>query len=98
MMEIRFVYFLLIRRVSKKKITNWLFKQAKKLFLEGIALEKLGKAFEAMRLYSRAVHIDPDIEFKIYEASKRAQENNNIEPNGNCGNTNEYGFSECIVR
>lgn len=50
--------------------------QAELLFIQGIEMEKLGKVFEAMRLYRRAVHIDPDIEFKIYESSLNTQNNN----------------------
>lgn len=43
------------------------FWQAEQLFMQGVELEKKGKVFEAMRMYRRAVHIDPDIEFKMYE-------------------------------
>lgn len=42
-------------------------KQAKLLFQQGIELERCGKAFEAMRLYRRAIQIVPDIELKMYE-------------------------------
>lgn len=38
--------------------------------MQGVELEKTGKVFEAMRMYRRAVHIDPDIEFKMYEKLK----------------------------
>lgn len=38
--------------------------------MQGVELEKAGKVFEAMRMYRRAVHIDPDIEFKMYEQLK----------------------------
>lgn len=33
-------------------------------------MEKIGKVFEAMRLYRRAIQIVPDIEFKMYDATK----------------------------
>lgn len=33
-------------------------------------LEKQGKVFEAMRMYRRAVHLDRDIEFKMYDKLK----------------------------
>lgn len=38
--------------------------------MQGAELEKLGKVFEAMRLYRNAIQIVPDIEFKIYESTK----------------------------
>ncbi|XP_055325137.1 F-box only protein 9 [Sitodiplosis mosellana] len=44
--------------------------QAELLFMQGDALERKGKVFEAMRMYRRAVHIDPDIEFKMYDKLK----------------------------
>lgn len=50
------------------------------MFLEATELEKLGKVFEAMYLYRQATHIVPDIEFKMYEASKAASADNG---NGN---------------
>lgn len=40
------------------------------MFLQGVELEKQGKVFEAMRMYRRAVHLDPDIEFKMYDKLK----------------------------
>lgn len=36
----------------------------------GVELEKKGKVFEAMQMYRRAVHIDADIEFKMYDKLK----------------------------
>lgn len=51
--------------------------QAKSLFLQATELEKCGKVFEAMRLYRRAMQLDPDIEHKIYEESKNIVLNNN---------------------
>lgn len=39
--------------------------------MQASELEKLGKVFEAMHLYRRAVQIIPDIEFKIYEATSK---------------------------
>lgn len=38
--------------------------------MQGVELEKKGKVFEAMQMYRRAVHIDADIEFKMYEKLK----------------------------
>lgn len=38
--------------------------------MQGVELEKKGKVFEAMQMYRRAVHIDPDIEFKMYDTLK----------------------------
>lgn len=51
-------------------------KKAEKLFWEAADLERRGKVFEAMRLYRRAVQLDPDIEFKAYEQSKNNLNNN----------------------
>lgn len=38
--------------------------------MQGVELEKKGKVFEAMQMYRRAVHIDSDIEFRMYEKLK----------------------------
>lgn len=38
--------------------------------MQGVELEKKGKVFEAMLMYRRAVHIDSDIEFKMYDKLK----------------------------
>lgn len=35
--------------------------------MQGVELEKKGKVFEAMSMYRRAVHMDPDVEFRMYE-------------------------------
>lgn len=53
--------------------------------MQGVELEKKGKVFEAMRMYRSAVHIDPDIEFKMYEALKTTTQstNKNSKPNEN---------------
>lgn len=40
------------------------------MFMQGVELEKKGKVFEAMLMYRRAVHIDADIEFKMYDKLK----------------------------
>lgn len=48
--------------------------QARVLFLEGSELERIGKVFEAMRLYRRAVQLVPDIEFKVYEKKTPAKQ------------------------
>ena len=53
--------------------------KARTLFLQGTELERLGKAFEAMRLYRRAIQIVPDIEFKIYESSKKILESPSVD-------------------
>lgn len=44
--------------------------------MEAAELEKLGKVFEAMHLYRKATHIVPDIEFKIYELTKKQNADN----------------------
>lgn len=45
-------------------------KQAKKLFLKGIEMERHGKLYEAIQYYRRAVQLVPDIEFRIEDSSK----------------------------
>lgn len=42
---------------------------AKTLFLEGIELERSRKYFEAIKLYRRAVQLEPNIEYKVYQAT-----------------------------
>jgi hypothetical protein len=44
--------------------------QAKRLFLKGIENEQNGKLYEAIQFYRRAVQLVPDIEFRLYDASK----------------------------
>lgn len=55
---------------KKTKFRLYCYSQAESLFMQGVDLEKRGKVFEAMRMYRRAVHIDPDIEFKMYDKLK----------------------------
>ncbi|KAJ6632755.1 F-box only protein 9 [Pseudolycoriella hygida] len=45
--------------------------KARSLFSEAVELERLGKVFEAMNLYRKAVQIVPDIEFRIYDTFKK---------------------------
>lgn len=66
--------------------------KAKKYFLQGVELEKRGKVFEAIRLYRRSMQLVPDIEFKIYEATKQAAgsrqeegQNTTTDPKGDAG-------------
>ncbi|XP_023726122.2 F-box only protein 9 [Cryptotermes secundus] len=44
--------------------------QAKMLFLKGVENEQNGKLDEAIHFYRRAVQLVPDIEFRLYDASK----------------------------
>lgn len=44
--------------------------QAKDLFLKGVENEQNGKLYEAIQYYRRAVQLVPDIEFRLYEATK----------------------------
>lgn len=55
---------------EKKTKSRLIYLQAESLFMQGVELEKRGKVFEAMQVYRRAVHIDPDIEFKMYDKLK----------------------------
>lgn len=55
---------------KKTKIKIYRYSQAELLFMQGVDLEKKGKVFEAMQMYRRAVHIDADIEFKMYDKLK----------------------------
>ncbi|XP_055848846.1 F-box only protein 9 [Episyrphus balteatus] len=56
--------------------------QAEDLFKHAVELEQRGKVYDALQYYRRAVQLDPDIEFKAYEASKIPQPIEN-EPNNN---------------
>lgn len=40
------------------------------LFLKGVENEQNGKLYEAIQFYRRAVQLVPDIEFRLYDASK----------------------------
>lgn len=44
--------------------------QAENLFKHAVELEQCGKVYDALQFYRKAVQLDPDIEFKAYEASK----------------------------
>lgn len=48
-------------------MTYYLYSQAKRLFLLGIELEQLGKLYEAVQHYRRAVTLLPDVERRLYE-------------------------------
>lgn len=56
-------------------------------------MEKKGKVFEAMQMYRRAVHIDSDIEFKMYEKLKTSisMANNTIETDFKSKHTDDDG-------
>lgn len=45
--------------------------RASTFFNEGTELERLGKVFEAMHLYRRAVQLVPDIEQRIYDRTQK---------------------------
>lgn len=45
--------------------------QARKLFLKGVENEQLGKLYEAIQFYKRAVQLVPDIEIRLYESIKQ---------------------------
>lgn len=50
--------------------------------MEGVALERSGEVFEAMQMYRKAVHLDSEIEFKMYDKTKantRKQSDGNTE-------------------
>jgi F-box protein 9 len=49
---------------------SYLSLQAKRLFLKGVENEQSGKLYEAIHFYRRAVQLVPDIEFRLYDASK----------------------------
>lgn len=73
--------------------------QAELLFMQGVELEKKGKVFEAMQMYRRAVHIDPDIEFKMYDKLKATVHSigpeTNDKPSSNDDNENTEDLS-CV--
>lgn len=66
--------------------------QAKRLFLQGVDLERKGKCFEAMRLYRKAVQLVPDIEYKIYSQTTQQKQKARDERNNNF-NLSEPGTS-----
>ncbi|XP_055904057.1 F-box only protein 9 [Eupeodes corollae] len=57
--------------------------QAQTLFKHAVDLEQRGKVYDALQYYRRAVQLDPDIEFKAYEASKIPQQVENEANNNN---------------
>lgn len=61
--------------------------EAKKLFMQGVELERKGKCFEAIRLYKRAIQLDPDIEFKTYTQTAQQKKKVKDEANNNNAGT-----------
>lgn len=55
--------------------------KATALFIQGTEMERKGKVFEAMSLYRRAIQLVPDIEFKIYETSKKQTSEKTMQEN-----------------
>ncbi|XP_034250568.1 F-box only protein 9 isoform X2 [Thrips palmi] len=56
--------------------------KARSMFLKGVQHEQDGKLYEAVKFYRQAVQLVPDIEFRLYEASKaRAQQAQPVEVN-----------------
>lgn len=50
--------------------------------MKAVALERSGEVFEAMQMYRKAVHIDSEIEFKMYDKTKattRKQSDGNVD-------------------
>jgi F-box protein 9 len=47
--------------------------EARALFQQGVDLERKGKCFEAIRHYKRAIHLVPDIEFRVYSTTQQKQ-------------------------
>lgn len=60
--------------------------EARSLFQQGIDLERKGKCFEAIRHYKRAIHLVPDIEFRVYSTAQSKQTAKN-DKNGNKSTT-----------
>ncbi|GLH13820.1 F-box only protein 9 [Gryllus bimaculatus] len=48
--------------------------QARTMFLKGVEHEQSGKLYEAIQFYRRAVQLVPDIEFRLYDSSKKVKE------------------------
>lgn len=47
--------------------------EARALFQQGVDLERKGNCFEAIRHYKRAIHLVPDIEFRVYSTTQQKQ-------------------------
>lgn len=60
--------------------------QAENLFKHAVELEQRGKVYDALQYYRRAVQLDPDIEYKAYEASKIPQHQQQVENEANNNN------------
>ena len=64
--------------------------EARALFQQGIDLERKGKCYEAIRHYKKAIHLVPDIEFRVYSTAtqqKKVKDDRN-------GNKRKVGTSE----
>jgi F-box protein 9 len=47
--------------------------EARALFQQGVDLERKGKCFEAIKHYRKAIHLVPDIEFRVYSTTQQKQ-------------------------
>lgn len=57
--------------------------EARALFQQGVDLERKGKCFEAIRHYKRAIHLVPDIEFRVYSTTQQKIKARDDKKNGN---------------
>ena len=55
--------------------------QARDLFLEGVEHEQNGKLYEAILQYKKALHLVPDIEFKVFNFLKDKSSNTSLAVN-----------------
>lgn len=71
--------------------------EAKDLFLQGVDLERKGKCFEAIKMYKRAIQLDPDIEFKSYSQTTQQKQKVRDESNINkAGTSQAEDFDETL--
>lgn len=60
----------MVKKIDNNIEVETIEEKAKCLFMSGVEHEQVGKMYEAIQFYRRAVQLVPDIEFRLYETNK----------------------------
>lgn len=91
-----------LKEVATKKVECDIEKKARELFLEGVEHEENGRLYEAILQYKKALHLVPDIEFKVFNFMKEKGSNANSTINsssykvGNTKSSEDFKTSEML--
>ena len=71
-------------------------KKARDLFLAGVEYEQNGKLYEAVLQYKKALHLVPDIEFKVFNLMKESGASANLTIKGSQNSSRESTSNESM--